>query len=59
MKSITIRQTCEQLGVSDDTIYRLIKRGDLDAFKLGTRTLVTVASIEALVARAPRLTEAA
>lgn len=63
-QALTIRKTCEALGgpdepLSDDTIYRLIKRGDLDAFKIGTRTLVTVASIEALVARAPRLAEAA
>ena len=63
-QALTIRKTCEALGgaddpLSDDTIYRLIKRGDLDAFKVGTRTLVTVASIEAYIAKAPRLPVAA
>jgi hypothetical protein len=33
----------------------MIGRGDLEAFKLGSRTLVSVASIEALAAGAPRL----
>lgn len=63
-QALTIRKTCEALGgadqpLSDDTVYRLIKRGDLDAFKVGTRTLVTVASLEAFIQRAPRLAAAA
>lgn len=62
-QALTIRKTCEALGgadepLSDDTVYRLIKRGDLDAFKVGTRTLVTVASLEAFIQRAPRLAAA-
>ena len=37
------------------TIYRMIGCGDLEAFKIGSRTFVTLASIEATVASAPRL----
>lgn len=46
-------------GLSRATIYRMIARKELEAVKIGTRTLVTVSSIEAYVARAPRLAEAA
>jgi excisionase family DNA binding protein len=42
-------------GASRATIYRMIGRRELEAFKLGSRTLVTVSSIEALAASAPRL----
>lgn len=42
-------------GASRATIYRMINRGELEAFKLGARTLVTLASIEACAASAPRL----
>lgn len=45
----------ERDPLSRNTIYRMINRGDLEAFKLGHRTLVTVASIKAVTAAAPRL----
>jgi hypothetical protein len=37
----------------------MIGRGELEAFKLGARTMVTLASIEAVAASAPRLAGAA
>lgn len=40
--------------LSDDTIYRMIARGELEAIKVGRRTLVTVSSIQNYVANAPR-----
>lgn len=57
---LSISETGKALGGADDplsraTIYRMINRGDLEAFKLGARTLVSLASIEALTAAAPRL----
>lgn len=56
----SIPETGKQLGGEDDplsraTIYRMIKRGELEAIKVGSRTLVTTASLEALAASAPRL----
>jgi excisionase family DNA binding protein len=44
--------------LSRNTIYRMIARGDLEAIKLGSRTLVTTASIKQLAASAPRLAAA-
>lgn len=57
---LSIPETGRALGGEGDplsraTIYRMIGRGDLEAFKVGARTLVTVASIEAMSAAAPRL----
>lgn len=42
-------------GLSRATIYRMISRRELEAFKVGSRTLVSLASIEAMTAAAPRL----
>lgn len=57
---LSITETGKAFGGEGDplsraTIYRMINRGDLEAFKLGARTFVTLASIEALTAAAPRL----
>lgn len=49
----------EDRPLSRATIYRMIGRNELEAFKLGTRTLVTVESIKARAASAPRLSVAA
>ena len=37
-------------GVSTATVYRLIDRGRLDKRKIGNRTVITMASIRALLA---------
>lgn len=47
----SINRTAKALGVGRSTIYKLIKTGQVDALKIGTRTLITTASIA-------RLTEA-
>lgn len=57
---LSISETGKALGGEGDplsraTIYRMINRRALEAFKVGSRTLVTVASIEAMTANAPRL----
>lgn len=41
--------------LSRNTIYRMIGRGELEAFKLGGRTFITMESIERVAASAPRL----
>ena len=58
--ALSIPETGKALGGQNDplsrnTIYRMIDRGELEAFKLGARTFITFASIEAAIARAPRL----
>ncbi len=46
----TITEAGDALGVKRSTVYRLLKLGHLKAVKLGTRRLVSIASIEALAA---------
>lgn len=41
----------EVLGVGRTTIYNLAKKGELKLVKIGARTLVTDASLEAFVAQ--------
>lgn len=41
----SINRTAKVLGVGRSTIYKLIKTGQVDALKIGTRTLITTASI--------------
>lgn len=58
--ALSITETGKALGgegdpLSRNTIYRMLRRGQLEAFKFGSRTMVTMASIEAAVASAPRL----
>lgn len=44
----SINRTAKALGVGRSTIYKLIKTGQIDAIKIGTRTLITTASIARL-----------
>jgi hypothetical protein len=38
-------------GISTATVYRLKAKGDLDQRKIGSRTVITMASIKALLER--------
>lgn len=57
---LSIHEARMALGGESDpigrtTIYRMIGRNELEAVKVGKRTFITYASIEALAASAPRL----
>jgi hypothetical protein len=57
---LSIAETGKALGGPEDplsraTIYRMIGKGDLEAIKIGARTLITLSSIEAMAANAPRV----
>jgi excisionase family DNA binding protein len=45
----TIKGTAEALGIGRTKIYDLINAGELETVKIGTRRLVTIASIRKLV----------
>ena len=45
----SIRDTVEALSIGRTSVYNLIKAGRLEIVKLGSRTLVKVSSIHALV----------
>lgn len=46
--ALSINGTAKALGVGRSTIYKLIKSGQIKVLKIGTRTLVTTASIARL-----------
>jgi hypothetical protein len=48
------RETKAILGISHATCYRLIGTGDLDARKLGSKTVITRESIERLLVDLPK-----
>ncbi len=45
----SINRTAKVLGVGRTTIYKLIKSGEVDTLKIGSRTLITTASITRLI----------
>ena len=47
--TMTIRQACEYSALSRSTIYNLINGHKLSSRKVGKRTLITTASIDALL----------
>lgn len=49
--AIPIPQFCNAVGCERSTAYNLIRRGEVIAVKLGRKTVVTVASIEAMLER--------
>lgn len=44
--SYTVRETALALGVSPDTVYRLIDRGELPAVQCGRRKLIARSALE-------------
>ena len=46
---LSVAESAEALGVSDDLIYELIARGDLPCLALGRRKLVPRVAVELLV----------
>jgi excisionase family DNA binding protein len=42
---------CARIGVSEPTLYKLIRSGHLQTFTVGRRRLTTDAAIEACIAR--------
>lgn len=45
----TVREAAEALGVSDDTVYKLIRSGEFPARRVGARTLVSVEHLRSWV----------
>ncbi|MBB5373785.1 helix-turn-helix domain-containing protein [Acidocella aromatica] len=51
--AISVNSAAKALGIGRSSIYALIKGGQLEAIKIGRRTLLTTASIKRLVQAAP------
>jgi excisionase family DNA binding protein len=52
--AISINEAAKALGVGRSSVYGLIKAAKLDVIKIGTRTLITIASINRLTQTQPR-----
>lgn len=50
--ALSVAATAIQLSIGRTKIYELIQLGQLRTFKIGRRTLITMASIDTLVSRA-------
>jgi excisionase family DNA binding protein len=49
--SYSIREASTASGIGRTTLYQLIKAGELTPVKIGTRTLIRRADLDALLAR--------
>lgn len=49
--TITISEFCRRVGVGKTSAYSLINRGLITKVRIQGRTLITVESVEALIAR--------
>ena len=51
-RALSVKETGEAVGLSRATVYRLIGQKRLSTIKIGSRTLVPVAAIDALLEKA-------
>jgi excisionase family DNA binding protein len=51
-RALSVKETGEAVGLSRATLYRLIGQKRLSTIKIGSRTLVPVAAIDALLEKA-------
>lgn len=58
-ETITIQRAIELYGFGRTKLYELIQRGDIEAVKLGRRTLLRADSIRAFIDSLPRMTSEA
>lgn len=49
--AVRVKQACELLGVEKNTVYRLIKTGEIPSFRDGNCRLIPMAGIKAYLAR--------
>ncbi len=52
--AISVNSAAQALGIGRSSIYALIKGGQLEAIKIGRRTLLTTASIKRLARPLPK-----
>lgn len=55
--TISIADTIRATSLSESTIYRMIREGELESIKIGRRRLVKMASLQRLISE-PSLSEA-
>jgi excisionase family DNA binding protein len=51
-KALSVNETARAIGISRATLYRLVQQKRLATAKIGSRTLIPVGEIDALLAKA-------
>lgn len=52
---MTICNVVDRFAIGRTKLFELIRKGDIEAFKLGRRTLVRTESVRAFIDRLPRV----
>lgn len=48
-----IPEACERIGLGRSRLYDMIRRGEINAIKIGGRTLIPESELQRIVAEAP------
>lgn len=54
-ENLSVGEAVRTFGIGRTKLYELIRRGDIEAVKLGSRTLIRAASARAFIESLPRL----
>ena len=54
-RTLSVNQFCESIGIGRTKAYELLAQGEIEAVRIGRRTLITVRSVEALIERSGRV----
>ena len=58
-ENLTVRETIERFGIARTRLYGAIRDGDIEAVKLGRRTLIRTDSVKAFFNGLPRVSDPA
>lgn len=54
-ETVTVAEAIQRFGIARTKLYELIREGDIEAVKLGRRTLIRTESVRAFIDHLPRL----
>lgn len=54
-ENLSIGETVRTFGIGRTKLYELIRKGDIEAFKLGSRTLIRAESVREFMDGLPRI----
>ena len=54
-ENLTVGETIERFGIARTRLYEAIRLGEIEAFKLGRRTLIRTESVRAFIDSLPRI----
>lgn len=54
-ENLTVAETVTTLRIGRTSLFKFIRSGDIEAFKLGRRTLIKAASARAFISSLPRV----